>query len=60
MRVSRRFGGHIMGWSLLPPFGPSGILQVVCSLSGPPVVRQLMRGVVIMPGQGGQFQLTVP
>ena len=30
------------------------------SLSGPPMVRQLVQTVIIAPGQGGQFQSVVP
>ena len=49
--------GHVMStfdlsWTL--PIG--GGLLVPCSLSGPPVVKQLMQMVTVMPGQGGQFQ----
>ena len=33
-----------------------GGLLVPCSLPGPPVVKQLMQMVPIVPGQGGQFQ----
>ena len=34
-----------------------GGLLVPCSLPGPPVVKQLMQMVIMVPGQGGQFQL---
>ena len=34
-----------------------GGLLVPCSLPGPPVVKQLMQMVTMVPGQGGQFQL---
>ena len=43
--VSGTLAGHITGWCLLLPFGPSwillagGSLLVLCSLSGLPVVR---------------------
>ena len=43
--VSGSLAGHIMGWCVLLPFGPSqilpagGSLSVPCSLPGPPVVR---------------------
>ena len=30
---------------------------VLCSLSGSPVIKQLMQMVTMVPGQGGQFQL---
>ena len=33
-----------------------GGLLVPCSLLGPPVVKQVMQMVTMMPGQGGQFQ----
>ena len=33
-----------------------GGLLVPCSLPGPPVVKQLMQIVTMVPGQGGQFQ----
>ena len=31
-------------------------LLVLCSLPGPPVVKQLMQMVTVVPGQGGRFQ----
>ena len=33
-----------------------GLLLVPCSLPGPPVVKQLMQIVTVVPGQGGRFQ----
>ena len=33
-----------------------GGLLVPCSLPGPPVIKQLMQMVRMVPGQGGQFQ----
>ena len=33
-----------------------GGLLVLCSLLGPPVIKQLMQMVTMVPGQGGQFQ----
>ena len=33
-----------------------GGLLVLCSLAGPPVVKQLMQVVTMVPGQGGQFK----
>ena len=33
-----------------------GGLLVPCSLEGPPVVKQLMQMVTMVPGQGGRFQ----
>ena len=44
------------------PFDLSGTLPVgggllvPCSLPGPPVVKQLMQMVTMVPGQSGQFQ----
>ena len=35
---------------------PVGGLLVPYSLSGSPVVKQLMQMVTMVPGQGGQFQ----
>ena len=49
--------GHVV-----PPFDRSqtlpvgGGLLVPCSLPGPPVVKQLMQMVTMVPGQGGWFQ----
>ena len=61
VRVSGRLAGHIMGWHLLPLLGPSQIiLAALCSLLGPPVVKQLMQAVLILPGEGGQFWSMVP
>ena len=34
----------------------AGGLLVLCSLPGPPVIKQLMQMVTMVPGQGGQFQ----
>ena len=33
-----------------------GGLLVPCSLPGPPVIKQLMQMVIMVPGQGGRFQ----
>ena len=33
-----------------------GGLLVPCSLPGPPVIKQLMQMVTMVPGQGGRFQ----
>ena len=67
VRASGRWAGHIMGWCLLPPFGPSQILPFVFSsgtgtysLSGPPVVRQLLPVIIVMPGQGRWCHSFVP
>ena len=37
-----------------------GGLLVLCSLPGPPVIKQLMQMVTVVPGQGGQFQCASP
>ena len=37
-----------------------GGVLVPCSLPGPPVVKQLMQMVTMVPGQGGQFQCASP
>ena len=46
--------GHVVS-----PFDLSqtcgGGLLVPCSLPGPPVIKQLMQMVTMVPGQGGQF-----
>ena len=41
---------------LTPTLPVGGGLLVLCSLPGPPVVKQLMQIVTMVPGQGGQFQ----
>ena len=33
-----------------------GVLLVPCSLPEPPVIKQLMQMVTMVPGQGGRFQ----
>ena len=38
------------------PLLVGGGLLVLCSLPGPPVVKQLMQMVTMVPGQGGRFQ----
>ena len=43
--------GCIMGWHPPPP---------PCSLLGPPIRRQFMQVVTIVPGQGRRFQSPVP
>lgn len=57
---SGRLIRHLMGWHLLPAFGPSDPSQLVfwsstMSLSRPPIVRQLMQVAVIMPIKAGSF-----
>ena len=37
-----------------------GGLLVPCSLSGPPVIKQLLQKVTTVPGRGGQFQCAFP
>ena len=45
-----------------PPFDLSrtlpvgGSLLVLCSLPGPPVLKQVMQMVAMVPGQGGRLQ----
>ena len=43
-------------WRLLLTFLVGGGLSVLCSLPGPPVVKQLMQMVTMVTGQGGRFQ----
>ena len=45
-----------LSWTL--PVG--GGLLVPCSLTGPPVIKQLMQMVTMVPGQGGRFQCASP
>ena len=50
--------GHVVSpfdLSQTLPVG-GGSLLVLCSLPGPPVVKQLMQMVTMAPGWGGQFQ----
>ena len=50
------------GWTRDVSFGPfptllvGGGLLVLYSLSGSPVIKQLMQMVTMVPGQGGRFQ----
>jgi len=49
--------GHVVSpldFSRTLPVG--GGLLVPCSLAGPPVVKQLMQMVTMVPSQGGRFQ----
>ena len=49
--------GHVVSHFDLPRTLPVvGGLLVLCSLPGPPVVKQLMQMVTMVPGQGGWFQ----
>ena len=51
-----------VGRQVMSPFDLSrtfpigGGLLVPCSLAGPPVLKQLMQMVTMVPGQGGRFQ----
>ena len=47
--------GRTRGVSFRPLLVGGGLL-VPCSLSGPPVIKQLMQMVTMVPGQGGWFQ----
>lgn len=40
-------------------YGKTSVL-ISCSVSGPPVVRQLMQAVIIMPDQGMWFWSMIP
>ena len=49
--------GHVVSpfdLSRILPVG--GGLLVPCSLAGPPVLKQLMQMVTMVPGQGGRLQ----
>ena len=49
--------GHVVSPFDLPQTLPVGSgLLVPYSLSGSPVIKQLMQIVIMVPGQGGQFQ----
>ena len=51
-------GGHVVSpFDLFQTLPVGGGLLVPCSLIGLPVVKQLMQMVIMVPGQGGQFQL---
>ena len=43
-------------FDLSPTLLVGGGLLVPCSLPGPPVIKQLMEIVAMVPGQGGRFQ----
>ena len=59
--VLGRLAEHLMGWPLLPPFGPSQVFLVSFPVAAPcPLSEQLMQVVIFMPGQGGQFRSMVP
>ena len=49
--------GHVVSPFDLPrTLLVGGGLLVPCSLPGPPVLKQLMQVVTMVPGQGGRFQ----
>ena len=49
--------GHVVSpFDLSRTLPVSGRILVPCSLPGPPVVKQLMQVVTMVPGQGGRFQ----
>ena len=49
--------GHMVSpFDLAQTLPLGGGLLVLCSLLGPPIVKQLMQMVTRVPGQGGQFQ----
>ena len=49
--------GHVVSpFDLSRTLPVGGSLLVPCSLPGPPVVKQLMQMVTMVPGQGGRFQ----
>ena len=58
----QREGFWEVGGQVVSPFDLSQILLVgggllvTCSLPGPPVLKQLMQMVIMVPGQGGRFQ----
>ena len=61
MDSSKEDSGRLVG-QVASPFDLSqthpvgGGLLVLCSLSGPPVIKQLMHMATRAPGQGGRFQ----
>ena len=49
--------GHVVSpFDLSRTLPVGGGLLVLCSLAGPPVIKQLMQMVTMVPNQGGQFQ----
>ena len=49
--------GHVKSpFDLSQTLAVCGGLLVLCSLPGPPVIKQLMQMVTMVPGQDGQFQ----
>ena len=49
-------GQVVSSFDLFRTLPLGGGLLVPCSLPGPPVVKQLMQMVTMVPGQGGRFQ----
>ena len=49
-------GQVVSPFDLSPTLLVGGGLLVPCSLPGPPVIKQLMEIVAMVPGQGGRFQ----
>ena len=48
---------HVLSpFELSPTLPVTGGLLVPCSSLGPPVLKLFMQMVMVMPGQGGQFQ----
>ena len=49
--------GHVVSlFELSRTLPVGGGLLVPCSLPGPPVIKQLMQMVTMVPGRGGWFQ----
>ena len=49
--------GHVVSpFDLSRTLPVGGDLLVLCSLPGPPVIKQLMQMATMVPGQGGRFQ----
>ena len=49
--------GHVVSpFDLSQTLAVGGDLIVLCSLPGPPVIKQFMQMVTMVPGQGGWFQ----
>ena len=54
-------GGRTCGVSFWPFLNSSGWWRLISSmLPGPPVIKQLMQMVTMVPGQGGRFQCASP
>ena len=52
--------GHVVSpFDLSRTLPVGGGLLILCSLPGPPAVKQLRQMVTMVPGQGGQFQVSV-